>query len=343
MEDNFRNALIIISTIIIAAIFIHGLWTIRKNKNPYKLKAKPEPVVDLDRKFDGTGLDQDGVGQPKVIGKTAVAEQTIAANQQVTVEPAPVPDYSEEPLPRDLAEPSLGTMDALTNDPHHDIELTQDVAETTNVSTQQVQASASVYKDPVIQAKPSIAKVNTKAAAELKRKQIEINFNDANAAQSAQDKASTKSTDTNNDVEAEFLVISVVAPESQLILGAALLPLLLTLGMRYGEMNIFHRHQDNAGNGDITFSLANMLNPGTFDLNQIESFATKGISLFMTLPNPGNAFEVFEHMLAAARHLAEEFNGQLLDDKRSVFTHQTEQHYITLIREFERKNRIKAV
>ena len=28
MEDNFRNALIIISAVVIGAIFVHGLWTI---------------------------------------------------------------------------------------------------------------------------------------------------------------------------------------------------------------------------------------------------------------------------------------------------------------------------
>ena len=51
MEDSFRNTLIIISAIVIAAIFIHGYWTIRKQKNPYKLKTKDEPVVPESRGF----------------------------------------------------------------------------------------------------------------------------------------------------------------------------------------------------------------------------------------------------------------------------------------------------
>ncbi len=85
-----------------------------------------------------------------------------------------------------------------------------------------------------------------------------------------------------------------------------------------------------------------MMNPGTFDLDTMESFSTQGVSLFMTLPNPGDAFKVFEQMLSAAKQLAQEFNGQLLDDKRSVMTKQTEQHYISKIREFDRKYRIAA-
>jgi cell division protein ZipA len=138
-------------------------------------------------------------------------------------------------------------------------------------------------------------------------------------------------------------VLSVVMPEGQMMSGAALLPTLLTLGLRYGEMNIFHRHQDNAGNGQVTFSLANMMNPGTFDLDDIENFSTQGITLFMTLPNTGDAFEVFEKMLNAAKQLAVEFKAQLLDDKRCVMTKQTEQHYMGIIREFERKSCIGSL
>jgi len=67
MEDNFRNSLIIISGIVIAAIFIHGLWIIRKQKNPYKLKTNKDTIKPLQRDFDGKGFDQDGVGQVKVL------------------------------------------------------------------------------------------------------------------------------------------------------------------------------------------------------------------------------------------------------------------------------------
>ena len=107
-------------------------------------------------------------------------------------------------------------------------------------------------------------------------------------------------------------------------------------------MDIFHRHEDNAGNGKVTFSLANMMNPGTFNLDEIESFNTQGITLFMTLPNAGDPFEVFENLMSAAKQLSIEFNAQMLDDKRSVMTKQTEQHYMDKIRDFERRNRIAS-
>jgi cell division protein ZipA len=49
---------------------------------------------------------------------------------------------------------------------------------------------------------------------------------------------------------------------------------------------------------------------------------------------------VFKLMLSAAKQLAAEFGGQVLDGKRSVMTKQTEQHYISKIREFDRKSRL---
>jgi cell division protein ZipA len=363
MEDNFRNALIIISTIIIAAIFIHGLWTIRKNKNPYKLKAKPEQVGEFERSFDGTGFDQDGVSQPKVVGKNhRHSSSDCLSAQEIPDSPAPAPDYSEEPLPKDLDEPCLGEIEQIDefNLPPVSTPMSTDQQTERMVTTQPIEREQSpinepqkvvakpVYQDPVIQAKPKSNVVSVKSTQELKRNQMEINFaaeqelNEKNAHRHKPQVNASAELAHNSTIEPEFLVVSVLAPEHQMISGAALLPSLLTLGMRYGEMNIFHRHQDNAGNGEITFSLANMLNPGTFDLNQMETFVTKGISLFMSLPNAGKATDVFEQMISAARQLAQEFDGQILDDKRNVFTQQTEQHYQSKIREFERKSRVVA-
>ena len=91
----------------------------------------------------------------------------------------------------------------------------------------------------------------------------------------------------------EVLILYVLVPENQEIDGNMLLPSLLTLGFKYGEMNIFHRHQDAVGSGGVLFSLANMFNPGTFDIEDMDKLQTRGLSLFMTLPGPGEALQNF--------------------------------------------------
>ena len=354
MEDNFRNVLIIISAIVIAAIFIHGFWTIRKNKNPYKLKAKNEKVEPLSRGFDGSGFDQDGVGKAKVINVNTLNENEIPSQA------APAPAFDEEPLPIDVEkptaeqpalEPSLGDLSDITEQPP--VDNTPHPAQTSELAPEpEIEEDKPVYQQPVEQIKPSIkptakprTRDNRKAGKEkLARNQMEINFGDEVTSSDEDELPSISATENTNkmEIDPEVIVISVVMPESNSISGAALLPTLLTLGLRFGDMDIFHRHQDNAGNGKVTFSLANMMNPGTFDLDEIESFSTQGITLFMTLPNAGDPFEVFELMMSAAKQLSMEFNAQLLDDKRSVMTKQTEQHYMGKIREFERRNRIAS-
>ncbi len=144
------------------------------------------------------------------------------------------------------------------------------------------------------------------------------------------------------DGPSEVLILYVLVPEGQDINGAMLLPSLLTLGFKYGEMNIFHRHLDNAGSGGVLFSLANMFNPGTFDLEEMDRLQTRGLSLFMTLPGPGEALQNFNLMHSAARKLADEFGGQVLDNTRSVLTVQTTRHYVEKIREFQRQQLIRG-
>jgi cell division protein ZipA len=350
MEDNFRNTLIIISAIVIVAIFIHGYWTIRKQKNPYKLKTKVEPVASQSRGFDGSGFDQDGVSKPKVVGASAQDDELAVKSHCVE---GSADFYSEAPMPNDVpladfdekgqeqglnfgalhndteAVPEHLKQQALSDTADYDKGYFEETAvnKTATIEANRKKAlqTKPVYQQPVTQAKPDIL-VN-KAAA--------LNKDERSPSATP---ASEKSAAI--DIEPQVIVLSVVMPKGQVMSGAALLPTLLTLGMKYGEMNIFHRHQDNAGNGKVTFSLANMMNPGTFNLDDMENFSTQGITLFMTLPNPGDAFSVFEQMLNAAKQLAVEFHGQLLDHKRSVMTKQTEQHYISLIREFERKSRI---
>jgi len=370
MEDNFRNALIILSGVIIAAIFIHGLWTIRKQKNPYKLKASKEKLKPLSRDFDRSGFDQDGVGHIKVLKQSNEpnVESEKDFEQDISLE-----EISH--LENGQNEESYNELSSKEQVSEHDVAPNKSSGQQSkNVNEAEVKEEISLeqpmYQQPVTKAKPSIVKPNKTVSKkttsktlskepskkEIKRNQMEINFGDGLPLDDeimpiiSVDEIDTKSEQLARakgsetvKLETQVIILSVVMPENHQMSGAALLPSLLTLGMKYGEMNIFHRHQDNAGNGSVTFSLANMLNPGSFELDTMETFVTQGVSLFMTLPNAGDPFAAFDQMLLAAKQLAAEFNAQLLDDKRNVMTKQTEQHYVSKIREFDRQYRLASV
>ncbi|PTU73551.1 cell division protein ZipA [Pseudomonas mangrovi] len=135
----------------------------------------------------------------------------------------------------------------------------------------------------------------------------------------------------------EVLVINVIARGEGGFKGSALLQNILESGLRFGEMDIFHRHESMAGNGEILFSMANGVKPGTFDLDDIEHFSTRAVSFFLGMPGPRHPKQAFDLMIAAARKLSHELDGELKDDQRSVMTAQTIEHYRQRIAEFERR------
>ncbi|WP_248919369.1 cell division protein ZipA [Pseudomonas entomophila] len=135
----------------------------------------------------------------------------------------------------------------------------------------------------------------------------------------------------------EVLVISVISRDEGGFKGPALLQNILESGLRFGEMDIFHRHESMAGHGEVLFSMANAVKPGVFDLDDIDHFSTRAVSFFLGLPGPRHPKQAFDVMVAAARKLAHELDGELKDDQRSVLTAQTIEHYRQRIVEFERR------
>lgn len=135
----------------------------------------------------------------------------------------------------------------------------------------------------------------------------------------------------------EVLIINVVARSEEGFPGAAMQQSIMESGLRYGDMSIYHRHESMTGNGDVLFSMANALNPGTFDPDELEHTHIRAVSFFMGLPGPRHPKQALDLMIASARKLAQELGGDLKDESRSDLTAQTIEHYRQRISEYERK------
>ncbi|MGI9251874.1 MAG: cell division protein ZipA [Pseudohongiellaceae bacterium] len=133
---------------------------------------------------------------------------------------------------------------------------------------------------------------------------------------------------------AEIVVINVMAKDDQSFSGAKLLEVLMSSKLKFGNMKIFHSRL-GGDDSPIIFSVANILNPGTFNLDNIAEFSTVGLSFFMGLPSAINNMEALDSMLQAAQHIKTELDGELKDDQRSIMTAQTIEHYRQRIRDFE--------
>lgn len=115
-----------------------------------------------------------------------------------------------------------------------------------------------------------------------------------------------------------LIALYLLTDDKTEIRGPELVRALNAVGMRFGEMDIFHHH----GPGDLNsetpvFSAANMFEPGTFDLGRIEAFRTTGLVLFLQLPGPLDGPVAFELLLNSAQRLSELTGMTLCGDPRT--------------------------
>jgi len=113
-----------------------------------------------------------------------------------------------------------------------------------------------------------------------------------------------------------FIVLYVVAQQPSGFSGTDVFSVLKEQGLNYGKMKIFHHH----GIGELKvkdsiFSVANMVEPGTFDPRKMEEFTTSGLVLFMRLPGPFGGRVAFELMLNTAQRIAEILEGAVKDER----------------------------
>lgn len=283
----------IIGFIAIVAIVGHGMWTLRKNEQRQRQRAK-----DMELKRQQASSLDDGVGEVRVIAKRSAPTPAAAISEPVAV--ATGPDSLDMPS----------------------ISVPEDDRRSGSVASSTDNAPASTEKAAVKAEKPTAKAENTPPAQQSMDLPVERNADEPII----------------NDAPDEVIVLHVVGD----IQGAVLLQQMTELGFKFGEFDIFHRHVDTAGNGPVLFSLANMFNPGSFVIEQLETFQTEGVALFLALPIKSNSLQAFTMMHNAAVKLANAIGkGQVLDEQRNPLTRQAVQHIHQRIREYERKRLIR--
>jgi cell division protein ZipA len=144
------------------------------------------------------------------------------------------------------------------------------------------------------------------------------------------------------DEDLEVCMLNVVARNPDGFRGHDILHILLACDLRFGEMSFFHRHELEAGRGAIQFSVANMMQPGVFDIDNMTDMTTPGLVFFVTLPGPEDMMMAFDYMLETAQAVAHNLGGDVLDESRSVLTQQTKEHSRQRIRDLERRMLARA-
>jgi cell division protein ZipA len=95
-------------------------------------------------------------------------------------------------------------------------------------------------------------------------------------------------------------------------------------GLMHGKYGIFHYPADQEG--ETLFSVASLIEPGSFDLTNLKDSKIPGMSFFMVLPGVGDPVVRFDKMVETARELAQRLDSELLDERGSSWSIQRERY-----------------
>ena len=124
----------------------------------------------------------------------------------------------------------------------------------------------------------------------------------------------------------QVFMLFVEAPKGVPFRGPILLGALAAAQLEFGDMDIFHRVELDNGQEKILFSVANIREPGTFDLSAMESFTSEGVVLFMQVPGAVDAVRAFDVMVESSRVLADNLDSRVCDASHSQLTKQAISH-----------------
>ena len=352
--QELRYILVALGGIAIAALLIHGLWSNRKNR---QAPIKEKPIGRMDSKSrdrDNDAFDSDGIGQVRVVSGGRRAEPKLRSDEAHQPEPrraATVPAFDDDeddelpppvvrkPAPRPVTPPPVYEEEDEYEEPS--AEPVEEVPAAPVRKPAQVIRRTPVHRsrpqrEPMMQplddeplVEPAYAQAPTFGAREPAPQQQaryaqpapayeEPDYDDEPAYEEPVQVAEpVQELPPVEKIWQDVYVINLMARPGHDLQGATLLSSLLALGFKFGEMDIFHRHEDLNGKGEVLFSMINMVKPGTFNPYRMEQFSTPGVSLFMQLPLRSNAAFAFEHMLQAADQLASDLDAMLTDASRS--------------------------
>lgn len=121
--------------------------------------------------------------------------------------------------------------------------------------------------------------------------------------------------------ERKIIAVRVAARASTRFRGEDVIRLLNEEGLAFGRYDIFHRHAGDSRSPPV-FSVASMIEPGSFNLDAVDAEQLPGVTLFMVLPGPRDGVTALDDMLGTAQRLAEQLNGEVLDQSGSTLSRQ---------------------
>ena len=136
------------------------------------------------------------------------------------------------------------------------------------------------------------------------------------------------------DAIGDVIVIWVFAKASETFAGPDLLRALMDNDLHYSR-NVFRKLDPNTRRQ--RFTVANGVEPGTFDLTDPDALVTPRLVFLLRLATLADPMPAFEDMLEVAQNVATQLRGDLKDEHTNDLSGQTLEHCRQRIREFKRR------
>lgn len=139
------------------------------------------------------------------------------------------------------------------------------------------------------------------------------------APESTPSRSATREPSRTSVLGAPFLIqLSVVADDDGYFNGEDLRDALVELDLIYGDMGIYHRYDREYR--EPLFSIASLVEPGTFPIDNMESFECPGVVLFFQPPQVSDPLEVFDDLVNTCHELAAKLGGIEWDENHQPLT-----------------------
>lgn len=123
-----------------------------------------------------------------------------------------------------------------------------------------------------------------------------------------------------------LIVLTILTPGERDLAGPVIRETLTAFDLRPDDLGMFHHYGNRRGPAsEPVFSVANVLEPGVFDLAAMDELATPGLCLFLRRPGPLPATVAFDLMLDVGSRLSRALEAVLCDDQRCRLTVQATQ------------------
>ncbi|OUS16966.1 cell division protein ZipA [Gammaproteobacteria bacterium 50_400_T64] len=358
MELGGREILIALGALLIVAILLDGFRRVRRaGKGKLRVKRRRQPI------FEGDDLDEFGSELPGG-GARVVAfrdedsaeqlSQTIKANREQDASRLTAPFRQVEPTAAgfeenapladvpawagdDEAEPALQTVAggesaSVIKSDESQISLFEEALAASAQTDDFEEAPFVADGDEPGDSPPAESRKKSRRERGSKNKSSKGRFS-KNKSVEASSSSQSKQAGKDDDI----IILHLMAEQGEVFQGNDLLEAVVKNGLRYGSLKIFHRHVREDGSGDVLFSMANSVNPGTFELNTMNEFSTPGVTFMMVLADSDDPLGTFDLMLECIHSINTAIGGALKDQQRSALSQQTAEHYRESIMDFNRR------